>query len=626
MKKLNKIIFALLQAIILVAFSAVSVTAQESNTISYGFDKVLNTYLFKLGGVYNQSGDFGTFQFRQNYSGTSITSIGSYFRDDEILNLAYKYPVTNTIDFGINSNYLLNSDSKSSGINELQRINGIASAGVKLFDVVSLKAGYGVEDNTQSGIQSTGSIINFAGSMDNLDLDGYTIRASGDYESLKLNNDRNQLDFQLSSEMFKSFDESNSLAIRVNYKKQGRDYLQSANRLIPALSVESRLEDRISAALDMNFSLSDNLLSNLNLTFENAEIERDFKSIVESNNYSFIKRELSERNFGLMGNGHYQTGIFNQKLGFTVQFRNESNFIRNKFDLAKNEFDRLLNIEKQRDNQSTITRVFSKSSINITKHDTLSLDLSLGLNRYDTPSNDNNDDRDELSNVFGLSYSRFFSPVLRVKVTADLIGTHLVFIKSQRSALNNWNRVIRLVPSIEYNYGGVSFKPKLEILANYTTYDFEEESGNTRSYSFRQVSYSDSIKVGIASDYSIESRIYSRYYERGILYWNNFSETPQTANLELFANILFFMINENGTKIGIGGRYYKLKQYTLPKSGLPAKLNYFDQFSFGPEINIYFQLRGYSNVIVKGWYDFRTINKIEHQPLGNLILQTNLTL
>ena len=101
---------------------------------------------------------------------------------------------------------------------------------------------------------------------------------------------------------------------------------------------------------------------------------------------------------------------------------------------------------------------------------------------------------------------------------------HLVFLKAERSAMNNWNRIFQFNPGIYYNTKSFMMMPQFEILANYTVYDFENISPDVKSFSYRQVGYKDSIFIYLGKMFSLQTNINISYFERGILYWKSFSE------------------------------------------------------------------------------------------------------
>ncbi len=621
--RINKKIFAV---VAFIGILTATILKPYDNQINYGFDKVQNTYLFKLNGNFAIEDKFGKFQLKQNYYGTSLSSIEKYFRDDQSLTVSYKYPIINALSIGLQSNYLLNSDSKSSGINKLQRLNGIIEGDASIFDAVRVRGGYGIEDHRQGDLQSAGRIWNMNYATDNLDYEGFVLRSNGNYEQLNLNHDRCNSDLLINANLSKSYDEKNNITFDVSYKSFGRDYIQPQLNSADSLMIESRQEDRISSFVGMNFNLNDNITSELNFNLESSNIDRHFNKPQASNNYSFVKRTLATNIYGFSGTIKLEYGSFTQQIGMISQFRNESNFLQNRYELTQEDYSNFLSREKQRDNQNSLTRLFGRSLIELSASDTVAFGGFASINRYDTPSENNYDDRDEFQGNFGVSYSRVFSDYLTAKFLADITATHLVFLKSQRSSLNNWNRVIRLNPIIEYTSESFSMKPSFELLANYTAYDYENESSGSKSYSFRQISYSDTLKLKLYEQFSCESRVFAKYNERAILYWRSFSETPQQANYEIFANLIFFANINDKSRAGIGARFYKLRQYNLPYSSMKFSLNQFYQESIGPEINIFIQLSRNSNVIIKGWYEFRSFNNGSVDDSANLILQTNFIL
>ena len=125
----------------------------------------------------------------------------------------------------------------------------------------------------------------------------------------------------------------------------------------------------------------------------------------------------------------------------------------------------------------------------MTDNDSLSMMFLISRFQHDTPDSNNFDDRDEYRATAILGYSHWFSPVLRIGFEAKLNLHHLVYIFSERSVNNNWNRILQLASSIKYRPSPMFvWSQQVELSANYTNYDFEELQSQIRSFVFRKFS------------------------------------------------------------------------------------------------------------------------------------------
>lgn len=128
--------------------------------------------------------------------------------------------------------------------------------------------------------------------------------------------------------------------------------------------------------------------------------------------------------------------------------------------------------------------------------DSLSFRLSTEKWRYDSPDSLETSDRDRLIHRFNSSGS--FRVMERTQLTMEalVLLDHVVNLHRTRSSDNRWNRVFRISPGVEWKpVNGWRNHAIFEVLANYTDYDFEEESGTVRSNVYRRWSAADTVQV-----------------------------------------------------------------------------------------------------------------------------------
>lgn len=241
----------------------------------------------------------------------------------------------------------------------------------------------------------------------------------------------------------------------------------------------------------------------------------------------------------------------------------------------------------------------------ISRHDTLSMNGSVSIYRYDTPSLTNYFDRDEQSIQGEIRYARTFSPVLGFSIYGQVFLTHLVYLFGQNSNDNNWNRIFRLAPAVHYHLGK-DFQNyfEAEVLANYTEYDFEGRTQNIRGRSFRELRIRDSVEIGLTGSLRLMAFGDLRVSERGSFSWSQFAESPieRTRTEGLAAEMFTSAID--GVWFGVGGRLSRVKTFrAVPRSTVLEPFS--DRTSVGPTARFEARLSERSIVEFTGWWEHR---------------------
>lgn len=161
----------------------------------------------------------------------------------------------------------------------------------------------------------------------------------------------------------------------------------------------------------------------------------------------------------------------------------------------------------------------------LSARDSLYAYSSVSRFRYDTPDTNNFDDRDELRINSSLTASHRFGRNLKLEVRAGVNLYHLVYIFGARSADNNWNRIFRLRPIVDYTPSPkFRLKQAFEVLANYVDYDFEDPRIATKSFVFRKFAVDDSLKWAFTTSSALMLDYRLQLEENGQLSWDDWSE------------------------------------------------------------------------------------------------------
>ncbi len=597
----------------------------NNKQITYGVEKITDTYMFTGNALYNFNSNFGNIKLVESYRGTGIQQQNSSFRDDQGINFEYSYPLQSNILILARQNWTYASDTRNLGMNELQRLNTSGGLRYVIKNNSMVEAYAGFEKNKQLQINSDGFLLNLNANLDNLDLSDFTLRSYITSEYLKLNLNRVNADLDVFVNLSHNYEQNNRLSLGMRYKLMNRDLLTSYdNTNLQVIPIEGRLENRINPDLFFNFNLLDNLIIELNMNLLNVNVGKAYNAYYSNISLSNVRRNLKEFQLGFTGEAKYVSANILESIGMMFNVRNEENLVEKLYDMSSTDEEFIKNQEHQRDNNSARTKLFHRGLFMPGNADTVFTNFSLSIYQYDTPSSDNYDDRDEQSINANIGYKHRFTNNFSAGIAAELQMLHLVFLKSERSALNNWNRVIRLAPEIEWTNKIFSIHPKFEILANYTVYDFEDASGSVKSYSYRQIGYKDTICIYLQQNMSFQFKTSFRYFERGILYWDSFSESPQNSNFESYLRGLVYIGLTDKIRIGAGARYYSLKQSSLNTNSVSG--SDFSQKSIGPETIITSFFSDGSSISLQGWYEFQYINNLENNRIPNLFLITTIKL
>jgi hypothetical protein len=436
------------------------------------------------------------------------------------------------------------------------------------------------------------------------------------------------IDVMLSAFSYQQNGSRNRIYMQIRSTMLNRDFYSPQGSNSGALAIERRLEQRNRADADIGIEILPKFSANFMLNAEIADIARLFRNPITEFSNTAINRNLQEFIVNVTGSLSYDNESGNRITGgFSLFNRDEKNAVKQVFAIDQDQLDIIRKQEFQRDNVSNRFRLFSFGQIILGKHDTIGYDASASLLRYDTPSTSNNDDRDEQTIIASLFWKRPIDEHLTISLLGGLQQTHFVFLKAERSSLSNRNSSIRFAPGLQWRSRTLEFNPQFEVLANYTIYDFELPGTAVRSFSFRQFSYRDSIRYVFRKDWTIEGNLFIRRFDRGIMSWSEFSETPITMSTEQFFKFLMFVPATRIMRIGLGGRFYQLIQepYSRSIGQNTSQLNA-KTLIYGPEMFAQAQFPDGSSISLRSWYEWQFFGESSRRNQINLFLQASLFL
>ncbi|MGH2575728.1 MAG: hypothetical protein ACRDFC_08540 [Ignavibacteria bacterium] len=487
----------------------------------------------------NYINSFKKFDFYiKNFYSSAVTKLEkNFFRDFDNVKTGIGYNHTDNINTSVNYLGFLYSDQKNINLkgssSSLLFLSGYYENNFNSVSVFSrINAGYKLEN--QIGEYDKG--INLSGEFDiqNINLSEYFIDANikAGYENLKA---RKNNFIVTKFHAVKSF--SDNLANNEfdgYFSRTKKDFYFSADpntkvQFGVSNNTEKRTETLIKIFDRFDYTISDKAAFVL-------IVNPHYRNIVKENLYipaaltippSLYDTEIQELTVAgdAALNLNFNKLTFQLKLSYTE--RDENFFVINQERINNNFVKAKENQEATKNNHSSKVKLGSNVYYSFSDYNRLELSGSTSLLRYDTPSDENFDDRDELNIIayFAHRYDNLKNLLLITSVDLNLY--HTVYIFSEKSSNNNWNRILRLTSRSFFtphkNFRTIN---TVSVLANYTVYDFEDILTTIKSFSFRQFNLKDSTIFKIAGDFWF--RLYGelKLYERGELNWSEFSSRP----------------------------------------------------------------------------------------------------
>lgn len=622
-------LFAQQEQITLLRAISLTDSTQDIQSWNYGTDKIANTFLFNSDALMQYAFPFGTeYIVKKRYRGSIMRTNTIAIQDNLTVQGLLKQSLTPVFSLLGQVLYSSRSDSRDIALQSAKRIGGYVGIGYK-SDIVGGEVYAGYEGNQQLGINGGGS--SFFGQVNHIPIslgEGLLVQSRGSGQFTIIDTMRHMADIDIALNAYTAGDDQgkNSMSIELRSTLLNRDFYSPQGGTQGSLAVEQRQEQRHRANADFGIEIIPMIKADFTLNAEIADIARLFRRPITEFNNTAINRNLQEFTVNVSGAVTYQqehgTVV---RTGFSLFNRDEKNAVIPVFDISQDQLDIIRKQEFQRDNISNRFRIFSLGQQPIGEQDTIGYDISASLLRYDTPSTQNNDDRDEQLIIGSLFWRRSINQQISMSISGGIQQTHVVFLKSERSSLNNRNSSIRLNPIFHWKTSLFEMHPQFEVLANYTIFDFELPGTALRSFSFRQFSYRDSIMYHFRQGWTLESNLFIRRFDRGIMSWSEFSETPITMSTEQFFKFLMFVPASHGFRIGLGGRFYRLSQEPYQSNVGQSQLQS-ETYIYGPEMSGMMIYPDGSSISLKSWYEWQHFGENTRRNQINVFLQASLQL
>jgi hypothetical protein len=584
-------------------------TLSRRNAALVSFDRNLNTYNW-VGKLVVDTAYGGTsLRILQNYVANIIqVDAGTAGRrrlvsTQENMGLTIDQKLNNQLGLQFQWSSLVYSDDKAVGLSNASGHSVLGGLDVTPVAFLTVTPLLGYRWDNQTEIRDRGLSYTLSARIHEVDLDGYRVLGSGQLHEDHLNprslaNHFGRIGVQ------KWFSSQTRDSIEFGYSRLKREFYALADN-----NIESRVENILVFTNLLEYEVDRGLLTSFFATISSRGLDKDLRRNVP----------------GLSPTPQFNTHIDEFRLDsyLQVQYRSADGRIaglarmgygeRDEAHTAKSPadltpatmilFNERNRQEQSKDNVARRTSLAGMLTLPLSFSDRLTVSGGAGILRYDTPSILNVEDRDELLVSASVGTSHHISSSLEIALTLDGILSHVVYLLKERSANNNINRVLRFAPRAIFRPTRfLTSANALEVLANYTVYDFEQQLALVRSFSYRQFGWIDSTGIRLTDRVGLHFYSYIKLYQRGQLKWSDFTERIENSFADQTFTLQLRFTPDEGTVFAIGMQYFSQSRYSYEQA--TKRLASF-QRSVGPTCMMEHDLGQRGQLNLRGWYEHR---------------------
>jgi hypothetical protein len=478
---------------------------------------------------------FLTYRFERNigkiflyerFSEMIIKTDRKFIRDDNEFRFIFFRRFSSWFNSAVVLNSISFADDKLGGLNRASSSELMTGGRFDFFKNFSITTVAGYKIDYQMGQKDDGWSYKLSVDTSNFEISNYNLRTSLTH-SEDFIKPRKNITTDLNLTLWRKFTPDVESKVEFFIKRLKRDFYFFADSTLKATygvnyNIEGRDEKLFSGQINFVYPISKQFMINLNFSANSRNI---FKA-VRYKTMSLYDVSIDEFILKSLAGISYELSRLKFKFSFDYAERNETHSPKRHELMTEGGFLRSKQNEERKNNYALRRGLSGEVSYDVSYRIKIGGIFSVSLFRYDTPSSLNDDDRDELLQLFRIFAIVKLSKEITVELPLDLNNQHLVYIFATRSANNNWNRVIRFSPSVMFEMGKIRNRANFSVLANYTIYDFEEKVYSVRSYVFRQFYFSDSVRFPIFDKLSFEGMVQIINSESGRMKWREFKERP----------------------------------------------------------------------------------------------------
>ncbi len=592
----------------------IGIDTNRNNFSSISFDKSFNTYHWRGLAAYQYMYRSMFLQMNEQFLSTLVKTDRKHITDNQSLDLRLRYGLTDNISAASNISSFLLSDNRDIGGSITKASFHVIHGGIslRLFKMFLLEPLLGFRSDTQLAQKDDGISYLLGVTSDKINYQGYNVKLDGSLQYDNIDPRRMEAHNAL-LRIQKSFFEQSSNSFSLNYSRNRRDFYQLADSAIQrqhkiSNNIETRIDNTLGITDSLRYKVGEKFLWIFRANISMREIDKSirYKNLLEPDKSTFHTNVSELKIEGSLFADYKFNDRLKSSFAFSYIERDEEHRLLMNESIPSDRSYQLKRMEDEKNNHALRTSFLTMTTWAISKKDTMEFTGSANILRYDTPSIDNYDDRDELWYRFSLSLYHQINRNLELRIGADLHLKHLVYLFAARSSDNNWNRLIRLAPQIRYTPTG-SFRTTniFEVLANYTVYDYEYLLSQPRSFVFRQFAFVDSSLLQLTDRLDFEWFSHIKLYERGEFHWGSFSERLINYFEDKTFSGKFNFLLRKGLLFSVGIRYFNQMRFSyLLKNRELESLH----SRIGPTAAIEFNNESIE-FMFSGWYEYQEQTK-----------------
>jgi len=605
-------------------------TLRRTNYSAVVFDKFLNTYHWTGSLSLARSEGAVSVRLREQLLSTLIRADRDYIKDEQSFDMSLKHRWSPTLRGSAEVVSFILADDRGIGISNASSHAAYGGVEYEPFSHFFLEplAGYRLDNQVEQKDRGASYLLRL--SLDTVEFGGYRTALGGRFQFDELFPRRLET-HTAAVTVDKIFFEQTSNSLRMAFNRNQRDFYTPTDSAVVreygvVHNIERRTENAFAVSDLLDYSIGSRLLLGFGGNILTRTIGRSTRyQVVSGGRTNTFNTSIGELRIDGNVQARYSLSSSLSAAGqFFYQERDEHHAVETDDRILTVVADSASRAEGRKDNHSRRISLAAALTLALSPSDSLLLSGSTTLLRYDTPSSENDDDRDELWDIVGLSYSHRFNSYLGLYLSADADLTHLVYLLSSRSADNTWNRVFRLSPRLDYRPSESVFTSNtFEVLANYTVYDYEYPSSLIRSFVFRQFSFADSTTIDLTRRFGIEWTSSIRFYERGELQWETFSEHPVNYFEDRSSTGAVRFRASAGLHFSCGIRYFSQTRYMF--SGSERVPETFLR-SIGPVATALWHAADRADLVLKGWFEQQSQTNQLDRSYSNMTMTFTLRL
>jgi len=597
----------------------------QSSSISTTLDKQLNIYSLKSNVNYNLNLNNLFLGFKEDFKSTIINSFNKNIKDEHYFSLLGEYSFRPYLKFGITFNNDIYSDNRSLAINQVSVTQATFYTRVVPFPRFNVIPFAGISNNKQIGEIDNGYIYGAEFGIDSLEISDFTLNTTARFSNEDIS-PRRSLNRSFRLNLSNQFENTLMNEVSASYSEQRRDFYLHADSLIASMF---NINNNIQSRTETNYYIQDQLIliperSNILVTFfgrlDWRKIDRETRYVSLQNlTTNSFDTNIEEFKIQFATNARYYYKNFTALFNISFIEREEKHSAKDILEASEIFFEKRRDLEFQKNNKSLQTSLSVLSTLKLSPNDYLSLSLFHRKMEYDTPSENNYDDRDELLSILGFEYRRKVNSLMDVFLQLDGSLNHVVYIYGERSSNNNIRRVLKLTSGTTFHGKRFRTTTSASVMADYTVFDFVDFNPFLKNYSFRRFSVNDSTFIKIDEKFSFTLDGYIMLSEQGDFSWKDFSNNPSRFLQEIYAEpVINYKLSD--ILLGLGVRFFTLNTYGYEDT---KKVEQSAYNSLGPLVRINIDLGSSLFVSLNGWYEFIKMSGNERRELANFTLRMN---